>query len=553
MKSLLFKSVSILFLLFVGTQTLYSQADTVIVPASIDGVYPGAINDFINGDTTATGERNNLDRYYKLERDSIYFLNGILQPHYPLRLIADKSDETHKPPVLTQQVSPDGTSQIRYIQFFDDGLMENIFLLATQPTGEGETAQTIQLKGADAKYVFKGCSFEWTLHINIHGKGAVNANIWVEDCYFRYAQNATSPWNGRILSIGDEADSVTFINNTIYNCNAFMFQQKSTKLVHYFRFEHNTIVNTLKTPVSFTHFTNAKISNNVFYNTQSFGFEPGDFDSQDPDGQVRSPISLDTLDYDQDLLDSLGITEANRNIEVNNNCWFISSEVANYWNAVDSITAIPWMNDRTIGMFTDKTTWPNLNESNNLETEDPQFTSFTGTESMVQRVKDYRDGLETTYWGWDFGQNRFNPDGIPFPEDLTYANATVLAGAEGGFPIGDLNWYPVKKAEWADWYITDVEEINVGEVIPSKYALNQNYPNPFNPSTSLEFSLPENSMVNLSIYNILGQKVAELVNEELNAGSYKYNFDASKIASGVYIYTIRANSFTATRKMILLR
>jgi hypothetical protein len=93
-----------------------------------------------------------------------------------------------------------------------------------------------------------------------------------------------------------------------------------------------------------------------------------------------------------------------------------------------------------------------------------------------------------------------------------------------------------------------------GEMIPSDYALEQNYPNPFNPSTVIEFSLPENvSNVKLSIYNTLGEKVAELVNTALTAGKYQYQWNAENVATGMYIYELRTDKFTSTKKMILLK
>ena len=93
-----------------------------------------------------------------------------------------------------------------------------------------------------------------------------------------------------------------------------------------------------------------------------------------------------------------------------------------------------------------------------------------------------------------------------------------------------------------------------GELIPEKYALEQNYPNPFNPSTVIEFSLPENvGNVKLSIYNALGEKVAELVNTALTAGKYQYQWNAQNVATGMYIYELRTDKFNAIKKMILLK
>lgn len=89
--------------------------------------------------------------------------------------------------------------------------------------------------------------------------------------------------------------------------------------------------------------------------------------------------------------------------------------------------------------------------------------------------------------------------------------------------------------------------------LPLKFALEQNYPNPFNPSTSIAFDLPRTSNVTLKIYNMLGKEVATLISERLSASSYSYEWDASNLASGVYVYRLEAEGFVQTRKMILMK
>ncbi len=92
------------------------------------------------------------------------------------------------------------------------------------------------------------------------------------------------------------------------------------------------------------------------------------------------------------------------------------------------------------------------------------------------------------------------------------------------------------------------------QLIPEKYALEQNYPNPFNPSTVIEFSLPEDvGNVKLSIYNTLGEKVAELVNTALVAGKYQYQWNAQNVATGMYIYELRTDKFVSVKKMVLVK
>ena len=88
---------------------------------------------------------------------------------------------------------------------------------------------------------------------------------------------------------------------------------------------------------------------------------------------------------------------------------------------------------------------------------------------------------------------------------------------------------------------------------PHSYALQQNYPNPFNPATTISYSLPQSSMVSVVVYNLMGQKVATLVNEVKTAGEHSINFDASDLSSGVYIYQIKAGTFTQSKKLTLIK
>ena len=89
--------------------------------------------------------------------------------------------------------------------------------------------------------------------------------------------------------------------------------------------------------------------------------------------------------------------------------------------------------------------------------------------------------------------------------------------------------------------------------IPLTYSLKQNYPNPFNPNTTIEFDLPKTSQVSLKIYNILGEEVAILVSDRMSAGSYKFKWGASNLASGVYIYRLETAEYTKTKMMMLMK
>jgi len=103
-----------------------------------------------------------------------------------------------------------------------------------------------------------------------------------------------------------------------------------------------------------------------------------------------------------------------------------------------------------------------------------------------------------------------------------------------------------------DFIITNDPSVDTNEEeIPAGYFLSPNYPNPFNPSTKIHYGVKESGLVILKVYNILGVEIATLINEYKPAGNYTASFDASKLSSGVYIYSLSVNSFTQTRKMIL--
>jgi hypothetical protein len=98
---------------------------------------------------------------------------------------------------------------------------------------------------------------------------------------------------------------------------------------------------------------------------------------------------------------------------------------------------------------------------------------------------------------------------------------------------------------------SNVVEAEVNTI--SEFSLNQNYPNPFNPVTKISFTIPQQSNVKLTVYNMLGEKVVELVNEVKSAGKYNIEFNGNNLSSGTYIYRLVAGSFISTRKMILLK
>ncbi|MCX6169637.1 MAG: T9SS type A sorting domain-containing protein [Ignavibacteriales bacterium] len=140
-------------------------------------------------------------------------------------------------------------------------------------------------------------------------------------------------------------------------------------------------------------------------------------------------------------------------------------------------------------------------------------------------------------------------DGVNDPADI----GSVAVRQGSNTPTGTVDGIRVSN----NWGLavtgtaTGVEE-NIS-TLPTKFNLSQNYPNPFNPSTVIKYQVPQGSFVNISVYDILGNKISTLVNQDKAAGTYETRFDASNLPSGIYFYTIQTGSFSQTKKMMLMK
>jgi hypothetical protein len=128
----------------------------------------------------------------------------------------------------------------------------------------------------------------------------------------------------------------------------------------------------------------------------------------------------------------------------------------------------------------------------------------------------------------------------------------IVALECGGEDVMETHWDEISLAtSYEELSITSLPRSN--QEIPVYFTLSQNYPNPFNPITTINFSVLNKGQVDLKVYNVLGQKVAILVNEVLNAGNYKAQFSAANLPSGIYFYRLSTSSGLITKKMTLLK
>lgn len=199
----------------------------------------------------------------------------------------------------------------------------------------------------------------------------------------------------------------------------------------------------------------------------------------------------------------------------------LSGTNTNYW-AIDNDNAVsgnPW---GVYDNFTDVEKWQSLSSNIGRQT-----AGGTGTGRDVSHV---------------LGAGPFS---IPAGASI-YVGFALVAG-------DNLNDLKTNAANAKVKYSTVLGISSDETIVPEKFQLHQNYPNPFNPSTTIKFGLAKNSLVKISVYDMLGREVAQLVNEKLNAGTHEATFNASNLTSGTYFYKLETEFFTETKKMLLIK
>lgn len=204
-----------------------------------------------------------------------------------------------------------------------------------------------------------------------------------------------------------------------------------------------------------------------------------------------------------------------------------------------------------------------------------QFNYLTGLVCDGSSFIDPTNGAETRYpfygnpidsIGWYMGyQNILWPDDVQIfvntgpitmaPADTQEVVIAIIAaqGTSNLQSIAELKKSAKTVQYFYDNYNPELTNASYTPPLPEYYYLSQNYPNPFNPTTKIDYELPINGFTALAIYDILGNRISTLVNKEQTAGSYSVDFNATNLSSGIYFYTLTSNSYTKTKKMILMK
>ncbi len=526
------------------------------------------LDDIINADTAASGARKDTLRVYVLQRGGTWFWHStITNTGWKLDIEAADTGSAAKPKIYTTEQSGQTTAPYDWVDVQGDVTVKNCII-----SGYFDP-DTSAFNTYGGTFILFRCAtpgprmeFDGNVFSNI-GQAVASAFAAVPTIIFKdniFANMGLPPLvdvgNGRVVDIRNvSVDSLVFVNNTLaYGFDRVVRHIASVGRLNHFIFDHNTIYENAGrygTIALGAVGAQVQITNNLFVDPMAFGAdtasqrhwdfqELGEFD---PNGHVKmawiynSPAASDTLPG-----------QAATNWNISDNYYYITPQMQAVY---DTIRNEGWMPDIWAGRsMTDSIKAKVDTTTAFYKLDNFSFTNVPApiTAPVLWATKPIALGgtgngsSGGTYPGYDKRFTTYYADTM----NCGYATSSAAyTGANGGFPVGDLNWFPDKKTQWEG--TTAVKTYSAGT--PENYSLQQNYPNPFNPSTSIRYSIPKAQLVTLKIYNVLGQEVATLVNRMQAAGHYEFNFNADNLSSGIYFYTLRSGSFISTKKMILLK
>lgn len=498
-------------------------------------------------------------RVYVLKRGGFYLFNGVLTNNgWVLRIKAEQG--TGQKPVIYLLADPaTGVFPTHFIEMGEDVYLKDIILVGFIETMEGQIANNpprlIRSRAAGFDLILDGCIITQSRGEHIRLEQATRV-VKITNCIFaNMGDLGTSNLGaGKPIDFRNAScDSAVFVNNTFVNFHDRVVRHRaSVAAINHFIFDHNTVVNSLG-----FHGTLAlgwlgkecRITNNLFIDH----FIAGADTDRTRQAEFEEPGELDPRNGLGRMAWVLSVPNDTTHWVVKGNYYAVSPEVQAFYErhaaegvlgegpalthhicrrlGADSSTAFLKENivlaNRPRPMVNMAEWYRNPNGGNK--------TKNTPSDKWNRATDDY----DRRPW-------QYFADTL----DCSYpASTAAYTGALGGFPAGDLNWFPAKKAEWEVW-VTSVEK---KESVPLEFALYQNYPNPFNPCTTIRFSLTRPEFVTLRVYDMQGRLVATPLAQRVGAGQHSITFEGGQLPTGVYIYALKAGHQQAFKKMVLLK
>ncbi len=509
----------------------------------------GILNTTIAGDTTATGARVDSNTVYELERGPLayYTLNGTISHiGYHLTIVAE-AGEGEKPKLTPGIIS--GGEAARLFRPKGDLTLKGLYLTSVDQEGSiFSTKNIVRASGEGTRIVIDDCHFN----------GDSQSFIRFDSHHTKYfLTNTIFSWgvdNGRSLDRrGSKIDSLVVENCTFYNVISRVVREGGSGYVKYMKFNHNTFYNIGDKVSEHGQVGTLIFTNNLVVNT---GFLGEDSRTLVIEGLMEDIDSVSHAELDS-ILNVEGVTPS---IDFSNNNFYLDPAISSALSSlslVDSLLDVNGADSLVDYTVVQKPIFDSLGlalvDTSTLTREAITFTNapiIDTTLSIIRTVWVDNGGDADFQSPFDHGGvGAFSEAGYgTMPFDFTYPTTTAAyTGGTDGKPLGDLNWFPTFLA---------IDE--GGSQTPTAFRLEANYPNPFNPATTIQYELPRAAQVRLTVYNLLGQEVARLVDQYQGASTYRvvwtgHAANGRAVGSGIYFYRLEADNFVQTYKMVLLK
>ncbi|MEN8202536.1 MAG: FlgD immunoglobulin-like domain containing protein [Bacteroidota bacterium] len=607
MKKNLLTSVVLTFL-FAGLA--YSQVpaeqDTIIIEGGVENL--GNMETIINADTLTGGGRINPDRVYMLRKNTIYYQQSIVifdgDSDATLSIVGEEGE---KKPVIVF-IPPEGLAMNTNLVTGSIVLKNTYWHGRDVYNGTPAGFMNWLMLANNTKLVVEDCVYDvgWGRIFGIQ-EVKEGLSVFFKNSYFRDMSDPWMQWVCQVIG-GDEKspiDTIWIENTTMTNTGLALATRHQPIKVGYFN--HNTFINETKYWLQSMNMEQAYYANNMFINCNWLGEDINHYAVQHLDSMLYGIINVDTL-TENTWMTGFGYVPSmdDAKILISDNLQWVNrllypyyegayNDVADYavsylTEVVDS-SQVPVPVENTPAIFMNDLTRQFINDYDNIiattnyenDTDPGLVTPSVASQEAADSMAIYAQSrygvpdIPEVKHNWHFGD--FNAGTVPgieteegdgitqiadLVEDFSYT-ANIRSEIDGR-PLGALHWWPEELATWDSeegWnqvlykynnpdFISGVSEAEVsGQYI-------QSYPNPFSELTQIGFQLDHSAIVNLTVYNIHGQQVVTLVNQELPAGAHTYqwngtNASGEKVTSGMYIYKLDAGSQSMTGRTLFVK
>lgn len=471
--------LSLTIVLLVSSSALMARSELVVEWA--DPATGEVIVDALRNAIVADSLRPD-DRVYVLRKGGFYWITEtITNDGWPLRIEGEEPGPTEleNPAVLQMVARPDGSVNGRIITGGGDITLKNLYILGNDDSGVQTYYQPIQIDASNSRFIFDNIILERT-NFALIAFTAKNNDIFFTNCKFRnlIGKPSTQQWEGRGISIWADQDTVVVENCTFFNIGMTAFQLEGGA-ANYVRFNHNTLVNVGRSINAGNWWKEAYFANNLIIN----GFWHGE-GARDFSNPSRDPRATSTGLFTVGALPSAYGPEQGRRVLFANSASWRDPAFATFYG--DSIATQYFINPVTAQDFFDVYENMVIKDTLWLDTM-PNIGTYTDDiiDDMIQNISDLRaNNLPAHPYFWRLPEDPVTPGEVcavcpswPLPENFAYTDANLMTAGTDNLPLGDLNWFPDKKAEYEAnkaQYIEDLKNmagpVKVYEVVDEMQA-----------------------------------------------------------------------------------